>query len=119
MTNAEEMVLKTVHDLGVAGDSDVHNYMGLSATKATRVLKSLERKGYLKIAAKRYLCGGDAYNGGIAKNTFIGNLWELTPKGKEAAQGIPDIDEPMCIPITNIQLEKMEELNGERKDGAD
>ena len=36
-----------------------------------------------------------------------------------SAQGIPDINEPMCIPITNIQLEKMEELNGERKDGAD
>ena len=51
MTNAEEMVLKTVHDLGVARDSDVQNYMGLSASKATRVLKSLERKGYLKIAA--------------------------------------------------------------------
>ena len=104
MTKAEEMVMKTVHDLGVAGDSDVQNYMGLPATKATRVLKSLERKGYLKIAAKRYLCGGDAYNGGIAKNTFIGNLWKLTPKGKEAAKKIPDIDEPMCIPITNILL---------------
>ena len=46
-------------------------------------------------------------------------FWELTPEGKEAAQGIPGINEPMCIPITNIQLEKMEELNGERKDGAD
>ena len=72
MTKAEEMVLKTVHDLGAADDSDVQNYMGLSPTKATRVLKSLERKGYLKgylkIAAKRHLCGGDAYNGGIAKN---------------------------------------------------
>ena len=29
-------------------------------------------------------------------------FWELTPEGKEAAQKIPDIDEPMCIPITNI-----------------
>ena len=104
MTKAEEMVLKTVHDLGTAVVSDVQNYMGLSPNKAARVLKSLERKGYLKIAAKRYLCGGDAYNGGIAKNTFIGNLWKLTPEGKEAAQKIPDIDEPMCIPITNIQL---------------
>ena len=28
-------------------------------------------------------------------------------------------NEPLCIPITNIQLEKMEELNGERKDGDD
>ena len=104
MTKPEEMVLKTVHDLGIAGASDVQNYMGLSPNKATRTLKSLERKGYLKIAAKRYLCGGDAYNEGIAKNTFIGNLWKLTPKGKEAAQGIHDINEPMCIPITNIQL---------------
>ena len=29
-------------------------------------------------------------------------FWELTPEGKKAAQKIPDIDEPMCIPITNI-----------------
>lgn len=92
MTKAEKMVLKTVHDLGVAEASDVQNYMGLSTAKATRTLRSLERKGYLKIAAKRYLCGGDAYNEGIAKNTFIGNLWEFTPKGRKAAQKIPDID---------------------------
>lgn len=92
MTKPEEMALKTVHDLGVAGDWDVCNYTGLSPNKAARVLKSLERKGCLKIAAKRYLCGGDAYNGGIAKNTFIGNLWKLTPKGREAAKKIPDID---------------------------
>lgn len=109
MTEAEKMVLKTVHDLGVAGASDVQNYMGLSATKASRTLKSLERKGYLKIAAKRYQCDGNAHDEGIAEITFIGNLWELTPKGREAAKKIPDIDEPMCIPITNIQLEKMEE----------
>ena len=102
MTKAEEMAMKTVHDLGAAGVSDVSNYTGLSPTKATKALNSLTRKGYLKIAAKRYLCGGDAHNEGIAKNTFIGNLRKLTPKGKTAAEKIPDINEPMCIPITNI-----------------
>ena len=45
MTKAEEMVLKTVHDLGMAGVSDVYNYTGLSATKATKALNSLSRKG--------------------------------------------------------------------------
>ena len=30
MTKAEEMALKTVHDLGVAVDWDVCNYTGLS-----------------------------------------------------------------------------------------
>lgn len=104
MTKAEEMVLKTVHDLGVAGDSDVQSYMGLSATKATRVLKSLERKGYLKIAARRYQCDVNAHDKDDVEITLIGNLWELTPKGREAAKKIPDIDEPMCIPITNIQF---------------
>lgn len=104
MTKAEEMVMKTVHDLGVAEASDVQNYMRLSAIKATRVLKSLERKGYLKIAARRYQCDVNAHDKDDVEITFIGNLWELTPKGREAAKKIPDIDEPMCIPITNIQL---------------
>lgn len=104
MTKAEGMVLKTVHDLGVAGASDVQNYTGLSATKATRVLKSLERKGYLKIAARRYQCDVNARDEDDVGITFVGNLWEFTPKGREAAKKIPDIDEPMCIPITTIQL---------------
>lgn len=104
MTKAEKMVMKTVHDLGVAEASDVQNYMGLSATKATRVLKSLERKGYLKIAAKRYQCDVNARDEDEVEITFIGNLWKFTPKGREAAKKIPDIDEPMCIPITNIQF---------------
>lgn len=43
------------------------------------------------------------------KNKRVDCFWDLTPEGKEAAQKIPDIDEPLCIPITNIQLEKMEE----------
>ena len=34
MTNAEEMAMKTVHDLGVAGDWDVCNYTGLSPVEA-------------------------------------------------------------------------------------
>lgn len=34
---------------------------------------------------------------------------ERNDRGRKAAQRIPDIDEPLCIPITNIQLEKMEE----------
>ena len=109
MTKAEEMVLKTVHDLGTAGVSDVYNYTGLSATKATKALKSLARKGYLKIAARRYQCDVNARDEDDVEITFVGNLWEFAPKGRKAAQKIPDIDEPLCISITNIQLEKMEE----------
>ena len=117
MTKAEEMVLKTVHDLGVAGDWDVCNYTGLSPVEAGWALGSLYRKGYLKIVSTKCEC--DTNEHGEAINVEVFTLFELTPEGKEAAQGIPDINEPMCIPITNIQLEKMEELNGERKDGAD
>lgn len=106
MTKAEEMVLKTVHDLGVAGASDVYNYTGLSATKATKALNSLTRKGYLKITARRYQCDVNARDEDDVGITFVGNLWELAPKGRKAAQKIPDIDEPMCIPITNITFER-------------
>nr|DAU20798.1 MAG TPA: hypothetical protein [Bacteriophage sp.] len=108
MTKAEKMVMKTVHDLGVAEASDVQNYMGISTTKATRTLKSLERKGYLKIAAKRYQCDVNAHDENDVEITFFGNLWELTPKGREAAKKIPGIDEPMCIPITNVTFEREE-----------
>ena len=100
MTEVEEMVMKTVHDLGVAEASDVHNYMGLSAAKATRTLKSLERKGYLKVVSTKCEC--DANEHGEVINVEVFTLFELTPEGKEAANGIPDINEPMCIPITNI-----------------
>ena len=72
MTKAEEMAMKTVHDLGVAGDYDTNEH-------------------------------------GEVINVEVFTLFELTPEGKEAAQGIPDINEPMCIPITNIQLGEMEE----------
>ena len=113
MTNAEEMAMKTVHDLGVAGDWDVYNYTGLSPAEAGWALDSLYRKEYLKIVSTKCEC--DTNEHGEAVNVEVFTLFELTPEGKEAAQKIPDIDEPMCIPITNIQLEKMEE----RKDGAD
>ena len=111
MTKAEEMVLKTVHDLGVAGAWDVYNYTGLPVTKATKALNSLTRKGYLKIAARRYQCDVNARDEDDVGITFVGNLYEFAPKGRKAAQKIPDIYEPMCIPITNIQLKKMEERN--------
>lgn len=107
MTNAEEMAMKTVHDLGVAGDWDVYNYTGLSPVDAGWALDALYRKGYLKIVSTKCEC--DTNEHGEVINVGVFTLGELTPEGKEAAQKIPDIDEPMCIPITNIQLEKMEE----------
>ena len=117
MTKTEEMVLKTVHDLGTAVVSDVCNYTGLSPVEAGWALNALYRKGYLKIVSTKCEC--DTNEHGEAINVEVFTLFELTPEGKEAAQGIPDINEPMRIPITNIQLGEMEELNGERKDGAD
>ena len=117
MTKVEEMAMKTVHDLGIAGDWDVCNYTGLSPVEAGWALDALYRKGYLKVVSTECEC--EANEHGEAINVEVFTLFELTPEGKEAAQWIPDINEPMCIPITNIQLEKMEELNGERKDGAD
>ena len=104
MTKAEEMAMKTVHDLGAAGVSDVSNYTGLSPTKAGWALDALYRKEYLKIVSTKCEC--DTNEHGEVINVEVFTLFELTPEGKEAAQGIPDINEPMCIPITNIQLEK-------------
>ena len=106
MTKAEEMVLKTVHDLGVAGASDVQNYTGLSATKATKALNSLTRKGYLKIASRRYQCDVNVRDEDDVGITFVGNLCEFAPKGRKAAQKIPDIYEPLCIPIPISNLKK-------------
>ena len=117
MTKAEEMVLKTVHDLGVAGDWDVCNYTGLSPDDASAAVNSLRKKRYLRVARFEWVLQKNEY--GDDELVMVDCFWELTPEGREAAKKIPDIDEPMCIPITNIQLEKMEELNGERKDGAD
>ena len=122
MTKAEEMAMKTVHDLGVAGVSDVCNYTGLSPDDVTAALNSLRKKRYISIARADWVLQKNEYNEYILVEDILVGLdyfLELTPEGKEAAQGIPNINEPMCIPTTNIQLEKMEELNGERKDGAD
>ena len=44
MTKAEEMVMKTVRDLGVAGDWDVSNYTGLSPDDASAAVNSLRKK---------------------------------------------------------------------------
>lgn len=102
MTKAEEMVMKTVHDLGIAGAWDVCNYTGLSPASAGLALGSLCRKGYLKVVSME--CERDANEHCEVINMEVYTLCELTPEGKEAAQGIPDIDEPLCIPITNIQF---------------
>lgn len=109
MTNAEKMAMKTVHDLGVAGDWGVCNYTGLSPVDAGWALDALYRKGYLKIVSTK--CERDTNEHGEVTNVEVFTLFELTPEGRKAAKKIPDIDEPMCIPITNIQLEKMEERN--------
>ena len=100
MAKPEEMVLKTVHDLGVAGDWNVYNYTGLSPVEAGWALDALYRKGYLKVVSTKCEC--DTNEHGEVANVEVFTLFELTPEGKEAAQGIPDINEPMCIPITNI-----------------
>ena len=94
------MAMKTVHDLGVAGGWDVCNYTGLSPVEAGWALDALYRKEYLKIVSTKCEC--DTNEHGEAVNVEVFTLFELTPQGKEAAQGIPDINEPMCIPITNI-----------------
>ena len=89
MRKTEQMVLKTVHNLGVASALDVQNYMGCQLKKATKVLNSLTRKGYLKIAARRYQCDVNAHDKDDIEIAFIGNLWELTPKGREVARRTP------------------------------
>lgn len=104
MTKAEEMVLKTVLDLGIAGTWDVCNYTGLSPAEAGLALGSLCHKGYLKVVSME--CERDTNEHGEFINVEVFTLFALTPKGRKAAKKIPDIDEPMCIPITNIQLEK-------------
>nr|DAH88401.1 MAG TPA: Rio2, N-terminal [Bacteriophage sp.] len=100
MTEAEKMVLKTVHDLGTAGVSDVYNYTGLSADDAPAAFASLRKKRYIRIVEHDFDIEEDGH-GGYAIVRFD-CLWEFTPKGKEAAKGLPDIDEPMCIPITRV-----------------
>lgn len=100
MTKVEEKAMKTVHDLGVAEAWDVYNHTGLSPASACLALGSLYRKGYLKVVSTKCEC--DTNEHGEAINVEVFTLFELTPEGKEAAKKIPDIDEPMCIPITNI-----------------
>ena len=107
MTKTEEMVLKTVHDLGVAGYWDVSNYTGLSPYDASAAVNSLRKKRYLSVARFEWVLQKNEYGDDVLVR--VDCFWELTPEGKEAAQGIPDIDEPMCIPIINIQLGEMEE----------
>ena len=107
MTKPEEMVLKAVRDLGAAGVSDVCNYAWLSPNAATAALNSLRKKRYLRIYRPERVWQKNEYNEDIlVEDIRVGfdYFLELTPEGKEAAQGIPDINEPMCIPITNIQL---------------
>lgn len=100
MTNAEEMAMKTVHDLGVAGDWDVCNYTGLSTDDAHAAINSLRKKRYLRVARLEWVSQKNEYGDDVLVR--VDCFWDLTPEGKEAAQGIPDINEPMCIPITNI-----------------
>ena len=100
MANAEEMAMKTVHDLGVAGDWDVCNYTGLSPDDASAAVNSLRKKRYLRVARFEWVLQKNEY--GDDELVRVDCFWELTPEGKEAAQKIPDINEPLCIPITNI-----------------
>ena len=104
MTKPEEMVLKAVRDLGAAGVSDVSNYMWLSPDDASAAVNSLRKKRYLRVARLEWVLQKNEY--GDDELVRVDCFWELTPEGKEAAQGIPDINEPMCIPITNITFGK-------------
>ena len=102
MTEAEKMVLKTVHDLGAAGVSDVWNYTRLSPDDASAAVNSLAKEGYLEVADAEDVYDVNEY-GDLIITGFVFS-WRLTPTGEEAAERIPDIDEPLCIPITNIQF---------------
>ena len=102
MAKPEEMVLKTVHYLGAAGVSDVCNYTGLSPDDASAAVNSLRKKRYLRVAQMEWVLQKNEYGDDVLVR--VDCFWEFTPKGREAAKKIPDIDEPMCIPITNIQL---------------
>ena len=102
MTKAEEMTMQTVHDLGTAGAWNVQNYTGLSVDDATAAFDSLAKAGYLEVADAEDVYDVNEY-GDFIITGFVFS-WRLTPTGEEAAKGLP-----LCIPITNIQLEKMEE----------
>lgn len=91
------------------GVSDVYNYTGLSPDDATAAFASLRKKRYLMIARTEWVLQKNEYGDDILVGFDC--FWDLTPEGKEAAKRIPDIDEPLCIPITNIQLEKWRNAN--------
>ena len=71
MAKPEEMVLKTVHDLGVAGDWDVYNYTGLSPVEAGWALDALYRKGYLKASQRNASA--------TQTNTAKSQTWKFSP----------------------------------------
>ena len=77
MTEAEEMAMKTVHDLGVAGDWDVYNYTGLSPAEAGWALDALYRKEYLKIVSTKCEC--DTNEHGEAVNVEVFHQPKSTP----------------------------------------
>ena len=85
MTEAEEMVLKTVHDLGVAGDWDVYNYTGLSPVEAGWALDALYRKEYLKIVSTKCEC--DTNEHGEVINVEVFTLLSLHQKAKKLRRG--------------------------------
>ena len=102
MTKTEEMVLKTVHDLGVASALDVQNHTGIPAGKATMVSDFLENKGYLKPAGKKRYREENEHDGNLIVLVYMS--WKLTRKGKKTAKRIPNINEPLCIPITRAEF---------------
>lgn len=80
MTKTEELVLKTVHDLGVASALDVQNHTGIPAGKATMVSDFLENKGYLKPAGKKSYREENEYDGNLI--VLVYRSWKLTRRGK-------------------------------------
>ena len=66
MTKTEEMVLKTVHDLGVASALDVQNHTGIPAGK------------------KRYREENE-HDGNLIVLVYMS--WKLTRKGKKQRRG--------------------------------
>ena len=101
MTKAEEMVLKPVRDLGAAVVSDVCNYTGLSPDDASAAINSLRRKRYLRVARLEWVSQKNEYGDDVLVR--VDCFWNLTPEGRKAAKKIPDIDELMCIPISNLK----------------
>ncbi|MCI6927878.1 MAG: hypothetical protein MR759_01205 [Ruminococcus sp.] len=91
MTEAEEMVLKTVHDLGTAVVSDVCSYMGLSPDDASAAVNSLRKKRYLRVARMEGVLQKNEYGDDVLVR--VDCFWELTPEGKEAARAMEIVRE--------------------------